>query len=103
MISATTLLMKTRHNPRNKLLRGFLLNSRFAILKPSLSNARSMIRVIVPAFRYGTRLSSNLTASSTIIVISTDDRCADSYAITFPQDARAEIRRFPWFENSVHT
>jgi hypothetical protein len=37
-----------------------------------------MIRIIVPAFRYGTRLSSNLIASSTIIVISTDDRCADS-------------------------
>jgi hypothetical protein len=77
IISATILPIKMRHNPQNKLLRGFFLNSRFAILKPNLSKTRSMIRVTIPAFRYGTRLSRNLEESSTIVDISTDYLCAD--------------------------
>jgi len=59
MAMATRLLMRRRHKPQNRLFSGSLLNSLLVILKPSLSNPMLMIRVIVPAFKYGQGSTEN--------------------------------------------
>jgi hypothetical protein len=68
MNMAIRLLRKRMHNPQNRLFSGSFLKSLLVILKPSFSSPMLMIRVIVPAFRYGTRLNRNRIISSTVIL-----------------------------------